>query len=344
MLAFDPQPTFTYRLEDEPRLAEERQVERATDPPAWVEPRNDRELHPRRPLGEYLVEGIQGSSRAMASLWEVFSLFPDAIQSHRLTTPPLQAERPQLTVMFVDLVSSTELATQLDPEDMARVICTYRDTCTKAVERWGGHVAQHRGDGVLANFGWPQAHEGEAERAVRAGLEVAERVAKLDTPAGKSLAARVGIATGLVVVGDLLGEGAAQEHDVVGETPNLAARLQALAAPGRVVISQATGRLLGGLFELVDLGASRLKGFAEPLSAWRVEGEGRAEGRFEALHGKHLTPLVGREHELGILLERWARAKDGEGQVVLITGLPGIGKRDPDASRAPRRRSVHAAQ
>ena len=148
------------------------------------------------------------------------------------------------------------------------------------------------------------------------------------------------------MVGELIGEGAAREQTVVGETPNLAARLQALAAPGSVVISQATRRLVGGLFELADLGPQRLKGFAEPLAAWRVEGEGRAEGRFEALHGEHLTPLVGREHELGILLERWAWAKDGDGQVVLLVGRARDRQvaRAPGAARAPRRRAVHAAQ
>jgi hypothetical protein len=161
---------------------------------------------------------------------------------------------------------------------------------------------------------------------VRAGLAITAAVAGLETPAGVPPAARVGIATGLVMVGELIGAGAAQEQTVVGETPNLAARLQILAAPGTVVISQATRRLVGGLFELADLGPRRLKGFAEPLAAWRVEGEGRAEGRFEALHGEHLTPLVGREHELGILLERWAWARDGDGQVVLLSGEPGIGK------------------
>jgi AAA ATPase domain/Adenylate and Guanylate cyclase catalytic domain len=161
---------------------------------------------------------------------------------------------------------------------------------------------------------------------VRAGLAIFEVLADLATPAGEPLAARVGIATGLVMVGELIGEGAAQEQTVVGETPNLAARLQVLAAPGTVVISPVTRRLVGGLFKVADLGPQRLKGFAEPLSAWRVEGESRAEGRFEALHGEHLTPLVGREHELGILLERWAWAKDGDGQVVLLSGEPGIGK------------------
>jgi class 3 adenylate cyclase/predicted ATPase len=237
-----------------------------------------------------------------------------------------EAERRQLTVMFVDLVGSTELSGKLDPEDMARMIRAYQGTCAEVVERWGGHVAKYMGDGVLAYFGWPTAHEDEAERAVRAGLDLTDAIKLVAAPSGEALAARVGIATGLVMVGELIGEGAAQEQTVVGETPNLAARLQVLAAPGTVVISPVMRRLVGGLFEVADLGPQRLKGFAEPLSAWRVEGEGRAEGRFEALHGEHLTPLVGREHELGILLERWAWAKDGDGQVVLLSGEPGIGK------------------
>src|SRR5262245_29267362 len=236
------------------------------------------------------------------------------------------AERRQLTVLFCDLVGSTALSTRLDPEDMGRVIRAYQSTCTDEVGRWGGHIAKYMGDGVLAYFGWPHAHEDEAERAVRAGLAIVNTVAGLETPVNAPLAARVGIATGLVMVGELIGQGAAQEQTVVGETPNLAARLQALAAPGSVVISQATRRLVGGLFELTDLGPRRFKGFAEPLAAWRVEGEGRAEGRFEALHGEHLTPLVGRDHELGILMERWSWAKEGDGQVVLLSGEPGIGK------------------
>jgi class 3 adenylate cyclase/predicted ATPase len=237
-----------------------------------------------------------------------------------------EAERRQLTVMFVDLVGSTELSGKLDPEDMARVIRAYQGTCAEVVERWGGHVAKYMGDGVLAYFGWPQAHEDEAERAVRAGLELNAAIGRLQAGDSSSLAARVGIATGLVMVGEMIGEGAAQEEAVVGETPNLAARLQALAKPGAVVIGQATRRLVGGLFDLEDLGPQRLKGFAEPLVAWRVEGEGHVEGRFEALHGERLTPLVGRENELGILLERWAWARDGDGQVVLLSGEPGIGK------------------
>src|SRR5262245_9495733 len=236
------------------------------------------------------------------------------------------AERRQLTVLFCDLVGSTALSTRLDPEDMGRVIRAYQSTCTDEVGRWGGHIAKYMGDGVLAYFGWPHAHEDEAERAVRAGLAIVDALAELEMPVNAPLAARVGIATGLVMVGELIGQGAAQEQTVVGETPNLAARLQALAAPGSVVISQATRRLVGGLFEMTDLGQLRFKGFAEPLAAWRVEGEGRAEGRFEALHGAHLTPLVGREHELGILMERWSWAKEGDGQVVLLSGEPGIGK------------------
>ncbi len=237
-----------------------------------------------------------------------------------------EAERRQLTVMFCDLVGSTELAARLDPEDLRDIIRTYQSRCADVIGRWDGHVAKYMGDGVLAYFGWPKAHEDDAERAARAGLVLVEAVGHLATPARGPLTARIGIATGMVVVGDLIGEGAAQEQTVVGETPNLAARLQALAEPGSVVISQATRRLLGGLFELADLGPTRLKGFAEPLAAFRVVGEGRAEGRFEALHGERLTPLVGREHELAMLLERWAWARDGDGQVVLLSGEAGIGK------------------
>jgi class 3 adenylate cyclase/predicted ATPase len=236
------------------------------------------------------------------------------------------AERRQLTVLFCDLVGSTELSAALDPEDMSELIRAYQNTVAGEMARFEGHIAKFMGDGMLAYFGYPRAHEDEAERAVRAGLAVVKAVSGLPRAGTAPLAARVGIATGLVMVGELIGEGAAQEQTVVGETPNIAARLQALAAPGSVVISQATRRLVGGLFELTDLGPRRVKGFSEPLLAWSVEGESRAEGRFEALHGERLTPLVGREHELGILLERWAWAKDGDGQVVLLSGEPGIGK------------------
>jgi len=237
-----------------------------------------------------------------------------------------QAERRQLTVLFCDLVGSTDLARRLDPEELGGMMHVYQGACAEVVRGWDGYVAKFMGDGVLAYFGWPRAHEDDAERAVRAGLAVVEAVASLKAPCGESLSVRVGIATGPVVVGELVGEGAAQEEAVVGETPNLAARLQALAEPGTVVIGEATRRLLGGLLDLLDLGPQRLKGFTEPVSAFRVVGEGRAEGRFEALRGGHLTPLVGREHELGFLLERWAWARDGEGQVVLLAGEPGVGK------------------
>jgi class 3 adenylate cyclase len=189
-----------------------------------------------------------------------------------------EAERRQLTVLFCDLVGSTALAARLDPEDMAAVIRGYQECCAQVIRRWGGHVAKYMGDGVLAYFGWPIAHEDEAERAVRAALALVPALAGVTTPVAEPLAARVGIATGLVMVGELIGEGAAREEAVVGETPNLAARLQVLATPGSIVISQATRRLLGGLFELEDLGPQRLKGFTEPLAAWRVNGEGRVEG------------------------------------------------------------------
>ncbi len=268
--------------------------------------------------------------RAIAGLLtagEPLAPFAEATPLPSSATPRApEAERRQLTVMFCDLVGSTELAARLDPEDMGRVIRAYQECCAEGAERWGGHVAKYMGDGVLTYFGWPRAHEDDAERAVRAGLAIIDALAGLETPGGDPPAARVGIATGLVMVGELIGKGSAQEQSVVGETPNLAARLEALAEPGSVVISQATRRLVGGIFDLADLGPQRLKGFAEPLAAFRVEGEGRAESRFEAMHASGVTPLVGRAHELEILLERWAWAKDGDGQVVLLSGEPGIGK------------------
>jgi class 3 adenylate cyclase len=237
-----------------------------------------------------------------------------------------EAERRQLTVLFCDLVGSTELATRLDPEDLRGVMGAYHRCTAAAIERFEGHVAKYLGDGVLAYFGWPRAHEDDAERAVRAGLELVEAVTRTEPQTGVRLQARIGIATGQVVVGDLVGAGATRDEAVVGDTPNLAARLQALAAPSNVVISAATRRLVGGLFELDDLGRQRLKGFAEPLAAWRVSGEIPTDGRFEARHTAGLTPLVGREEEIALLLRRWRHAKGGEGQVVLLSGEPGIGK------------------
>jgi class 3 adenylate cyclase/tetratricopeptide (TPR) repeat protein len=235
------------------------------------------------------------------------------------------AERRQLTVMFCDLVGSTALTTKLDPEDMREVIGAYHRCCVEQISKTGGFVARYMGDGVLAYFGYPQAHEHDAERAVRAGLSLVEAVPKLKTAAGVPLQARVGIATGLVVVGDLIGEGVSQEHEVVGETPNLAARLQTLAEPGAVVISSSTRRLTGGLFDYRDLGTIALKGFGETVPAWQALGASAAESRFEALRAS-TTPLVGRGEEIDLLLRRWEQAKGGEGSVVLLAGEPGIGK------------------
>src|SRR5271165_5205088 len=237
--------------------------------------------------------------------------------------PPADAERRQLTVMFCDLVGSTALSTRHDPEDLRELIGDYHRAVSETVGRFDGFVAKYMGDGVLIYFGYPQAHEDDAERAVRAGLAVIEAVGKL--PAREDLSVRLGIATGLAVVGDLIGEGAAQERGVVGETPNLAARLQALAVPDTLVIAEATRRQVGGLFDLVDLGPQALAGFAEPQPAWRVIGESVVLSRFEALRSEE-TPLVGRDEEVELLLRRWQQAETGEGRVVLISGEPGIGK------------------
>jgi class 3 adenylate cyclase len=252
--------------------------------------------------------------------------------SEVLSPPPVaaapapEAERRHLTVMFVDLVGSTALSTQLDPEDMREVIRAYQNTVAGEITRFDGHVAKFMGDGVLAYFGWPSAHEDDAERAVRAGLAVTHAVSQLRTPAAKALLTRVGIATGLVVVGDLVGEGAAQEQAVVGDTPNLAARLQGAAEPGMVVIADATRHLLGDLFVLRALGPQALKGILEPTPAFAVVAERAIESRFAARQMAGVAPIVGRDQELALLIERWRQAKSGEGQMVLLSGEAGIGK------------------
>jgi len=238
---------------------------------------------------------------------------------------PADAERRQLTVMFCDLVGSTELSSRLDPEDLRDVVGAYHRAVTEIVAGFDGLVSRYMGDGVLVYFGYPQAHEDDAERAVRAGLGSIDAVGRLDVKSVK-LQARVGIATGLVVVGDLIGAGSAQEQSVVGETPNLAARLQTLAEPDAVVIAAGTRRLVGDLFEYRDLGAVEVKGITAPVPAWQVLRPSVVASRFEALRGSALSPLVGRDEEIDLLLRRWARATAGDGQVVLVSGEPGIGK------------------
>jgi class 3 adenylate cyclase len=245
---------------------------------------------------------------------------PEAIDKTAKDT----AERRQVTVMFSDLVGSTALSARLDPEDLREVISAYQKSVAGTVDRFGGFVAKYMGDGVLVYFGYPQAHEDDAERAVRAGLELIAAVGALRTHA--PLRTRVGIATGLVVVGDLIGSGASQEQAIVGDTPNLAARLQGAAEPNTVVISESTRKLLGSLFELEDLGRQELKGISGSTQAWSALRPASVEGRFEAMHAGDLTALVGREEELELLLRRWAKAKTGEGQVVLLSGEAGIGK------------------
>ncbi len=234
------------------------------------------------------------------------------------------AERRQVTVMFSDLVGSTALSAHMDPEDLREVISSYQKCVAETVRRFDGFVAKYMGDGVLVYFGYPHAHEDDAERAVRVGLEMIASVSALASPI--SLQTRVGIATGLVVVGDLIGSGSAQERGIVGETPNLAARLQGIAEPNMVVIAESTRRLLGSLFELRELGAKELKGIAGSVHVWAALRASSVESRFEALHASGLTALVGREEESELLLRRWARAKNGEGQVVLLSGEAGIGK------------------
>jgi class 3 adenylate cyclase/predicted ATPase len=273
-----------------------------------------------------------GHRRRMLRAIRELSASPIAVVAGRQTSaatateqaPTDTAERRQVTVMFSDLVGSTALSARMDPEDMREVISAYQKAVAETVKRFGGFVAKYMGDGVLVYFGYPQAHEDDAERAVRAGLALIAAVGSLK--ASTLLQARVGVATGLVVVGDLIGSGEARERGIVGETPNLAARLQGLAEPNSVVIAERTRKLLGNLFDLQDLGAQELKGIEGQVRAWAALRPSAVESRFEALHGAMLTALVGREEELELLLRRWSKAKSGEGQVVLLSGEAGIGK------------------
>jgi class 3 adenylate cyclase/predicted ATPase len=277
------------------------------------------------PLGHRrrMLKAIRERGGSAPATPQVATVAPAAPQ---VSAEQVGAERRQLTVMFCDLVGSTELSGRLDPEDMRAVIGAYHGCSTELIEHNGGFVAKYMGDGVLAYFGYPQAHEHDAERAVRAGLSLVEAMPTLKTAAAVPLQVRIGIATGLVVVGDLIGSGEAQERGIVGETPNLAARLQGIAEPNTVVIADSTRRLLGNLFELQDLGARDLKGIAGPSRAWTALRASSAESRFEALHATGLIALVGREEETELLLRRWSRAKTSDGQVVLISGEAGIGK------------------
>src|SRR6478752_4152302 len=273
--------------------------------------------HRRKLLDAIAALRADASGKAPSAELATASTAPSA-------SPEDRAERRQVTVMFSDLVGSTALSTRMDPEDLREVISAYQKCVAETVQRFGGFVAKYMGDGVLIYFGYPQAHEDDAERAVRAGLELVAAVSALKNHA--PLQTRIGIATGLVVVGDLIGSGASQEQAIVGETPNLAARLQGVAEPNAVVIAEGTRKLVGNLFELQDLGARELKGIAGPVRAWAALRASSAEGRFEAMHATGLTELVGREEELEILLRRWSKAENGQGQVVLLSGDPGIGK------------------
>src|SRR5919206_40984 len=265
--------------------------------------------------GAALTASARGSTPAAPWVGE-----PSAWPSAR----SLSAERRHLTVMFCDLIGSTALSARLDPEDLREVIAAYHKCVADLVRRFEGFVARYMGDGVLVYFGYPRAHEDDAERAVRAGLALVEAVGRLGTR--EALEARVGIATGLTVVGDLIGSGVAQEHGVVGETPNLAARLQALAEPGGIVVAPLTRQLTGNRFDFCDLGLVDVKGLPRPVQVARVLGERKVESRFEAFHPAALTPLVGREEEIELLLRRWRQLREDEGRVVLISGEPGIGK------------------
>ncbi|MGY8683223.1 adenylate/guanylate cyclase domain-containing protein [Bradyrhizobium sp. UFLA05-153] len=244
--------------------------------------------------------------------------------SRSLVGPQDRAERRHVTVMFSDLVGSTALSASMDPEDLREIISAYQNCVADIVRRFGGFVAKYMGDGVLVYFGYPQAHEDDAERAVRAALETIAAVGTLKLSV--TLQTRVGIATGLVVIGDLIGSGEAQERGIVGETPNVAARLQGVAEPNAVLIAESTRRLLGNLFDLKDLGPQELKGIPGSIRAWVALRPSLAEGRFEALHAGGLTELIGRQEEFELLLRRWCTAKTGEGQVVLLSGEAGIGK------------------
>jgi class 3 adenylate cyclase/predicted ATPase len=235
-----------------------------------------------------------------------------------------EAQFRQITVMFCDLVGSTELSQKLDPEDLQKLLDAYRRECGTAIRRYGGEVARYLGDGVMAFFGWPYAHEDDAVRAVHAALDIASRVTKISAPV--TLACRLGICSGPVIVGEIANSTASWSMDAVGETPNIAARLQTLADINTVLISESTRRLVSAVFDLQDLGLQKLKGVTESLHVYRVLSAKSAGSRFEAAHSGALSPLIGRSSELSLLLDRWKKVKEGDGQVILLSGIPGVGK------------------
>ena len=247
---------------------------------------------------------------------------PEEARAYSPESVTAEGERRQVTVLFCDLVSSTALSNRLDPEEYRAVLARYHETCIVCVQRFEGFVAQIQGDGVVAYFGYPLAHEGEAERAIRAALAIVQALSTLDVGLGQPLSVRVGVASGMVVVTHVL----APEKSAVGETPNLAQRLQTVAQPGEVIASDRTRALAGGAFEYADRGPHTLKGIAEPARAWQVLGPSSATSRFEAATRGRLTPMVGRDQEVALLLARWEASRAGEGQVVLLQGEPGIGK------------------
>src|ERR1700720_4851624 len=270
---------------------------------------------------------LLGHRRKM--LRAIAELKGDVLRTSQAGTKPAPrdgAERRQLTVMFCDLVGSTALSARLDPEDLRVVIGAYLACVAEVIARNEGIIARYMGDGVLAYFGYPQAHEDDAEQATRAGLALVDAVANLQTDIAAGLQVRVACATGMVFVGDLTGEGAAKEQAVIGETPNLAARLQALAEPGTGLLSESTHRLTDGHFEYRNLGPVALKGWVDPIPAWQVLGASGVESRFEAQHKTRLTPPIGRDEEIELLLRRWQHVAQAEGSVVVLTGEPGIGK------------------
>src|ERR1700678_2358711 len=272
----------------------------------------------RRRLLKAISEGTAKSPESKAASTEALGAFAPSEATG--------AERRQVTVLFCDMVGSTALSEAVDPELLGNLIRRYQDAAAGAIGRYGGFVAKFMGDGVLAYFGFPRAFEDAAERAVRAALGILAEVGEIEMPDHTRVQARIGIATGLVVVGEIIGTRIAQERTIVGETPNLAARLQALAGPDTILVSETTQNLLRGMFELEHTGGHELKGFARPVPAWRVRCEASVESRFSAIRTGGNLPLIGRAHEMGLMLERWHLARQGEGQIVTVIGEAGIGK------------------